>query len=81
MPARATYRISKRSSSGLSRDVNSFSSAGNWTRRKGLQRGQTLPLALDPTPILGRGTAKQFYNLQADAISPLLRILAQVQDG
>ena len=42
---------------------------------KGLQRRQTLPLALDPTPILGRGTVKEFYNLRLDN-SPFLRTLA-----
>ena len=49
-------------------------------RTQGLLRGRALQVALDTTPILGRGAVKDTYNLRADGIRQLLRPLAQVQD-
>ena len=49
-------------------------------RTQGLLRGRSLQVALDTTPILGRGAMKDTYNLLADGIRQLLRTLARVQD-
>ena len=46
----------------------------------GLLRGRALQVALDTTPILGRGAVKDTYKLLADGIRQLLRTLARVQD-
>ena len=43
-------------------------------------RGRSLQVALDTTPIWGRGAVKDTYNLLADGIRQLLRTLARVQD-
>ena len=48
-------------------------------RTEGLLRGRTLQVALDTTPIWGRGVVKDTYNLLADGIWQLLRTLARVQ--
>ena len=45
-------------------------------RRGRLRRDRQLRLALDTTPILGRGAVKDTYNLLADGIVRLLRVLA-----
>ena len=39
-------------------------------------RGRSLQVALDTTPIWGRGAVKDTYNLLADGIRQLLRTLA-----
>jgi transposase len=49
-------------------------------RRGKLRRDRKLRLALDTTPILGRGAVKDTYNLLADGIVRVLRVLAQ-QEG
>ena len=49
-------------------------------RTRGLLRGRSLQVALDTTPIWGRGAVKDTYNLLADGIRQLLRTLARVQD-
>jgi hypothetical protein len=45
-------------------------------RRGKLARGRGLRVALDTTPILGRGAVKDTYNLLADGIVVVLRVLA-----
>jgi hypothetical protein len=45
-------------------------------RRGRLRRDRTLRLALDTTPIFGRGAVKDTYNLLADGIVRVLRVLA-----
>ncbi len=45
-------------------------------RRGKLGRHRTLKLALDTTPILGRGAVKDTYNLLADGLLAVLRMLA-----
>ena len=49
-------------------------------RARGLLRGRSLQVALDTTPIWGRGAVKDTYNLLADGIRQLLRTLARVQE-
>ena len=49
-------------------------------RTRGLLRGRSLQVALDTTPIWGRGAVKDTYNLLADGIRQLLRTLSRVQD-
>ena len=49
-------------------------------RARGLLRGRTLQVALDTTPIWGRGAVKDTYNFLADGIRVLLRTLARVQE-
>jgi hypothetical protein len=46
-------------------------------RRGKLRRDRTLRLALDTTPIFGRGAVKDTYNLLADGTVRLLRVLAR----
>jgi Transposase DDE domain/Transposase domain (DUF772) len=47
-------------------------------RRRGkLARHRKLTVALDTTPVLGRGAVKDTYNLLADGIVALLRVLAR----
>jgi hypothetical protein len=46
-------------------------------RRGKLRRDRKLKLALDTTPIFGRGAVKDTYNLLADGIARVLRVLAQ----
>jgi transposase len=46
-------------------------------RRGKLERQRKLRVALDTTPILGRGAVKDTYNLLADGIEQLLRVLAR----
>jgi Transposase DDE domain/Transposase domain (DUF772) len=46
-------------------------------RRGRLRRDRKLRLALDTTPILGRGAVKDTYNLLADGIVRVLRVLAR----
>jgi hypothetical protein len=46
-------------------------------RRGTLVRQRRLKVALDTTPILGRGAVKDTYNLLADGIVAVLRVLAQ----
>jgi hypothetical protein len=46
-------------------------------RRGRLRRDRRLTLALDTTPILGRGAVKDTYNLLADGIVRVLRVLAR----
>ena len=45
-------------------------------RRGKLQRHRRLRVALDTSPVLGRGAVKDTYNLLADGIAALLRVLA-----
>src|SRR5581483_2940903 len=45
-------------------------------RRGKLRRDRKLTVALDTTPVLGRGAVKDTYNLLADGIVALLRVLA-----
>ena len=45
-------------------------------RRGKLGKGRKLKVALDTTPILGRGAVKDTYNLLADGIVAVLRVLA-----
>ncbi len=42
-------------------------------RTQGLLRGRALQVALDTTPMLGRGAVQDTYNLRADGIRQLLR--------
>jgi hypothetical protein len=46
-------------------------------RRGKLARHRSLTVALDTTPILGRGAVKDSYNLLADGIVAVLRVLAR----
>lgn len=46
-------------------------------RRGKLRRDRPLKLALDTTPIFGRGAVKDTYNLLADGIVRVLRVLAR----
>lgn len=46
-------------------------------RRGKLERHRKLRVALDTTPILGRGAVKDTYNLLSDGIAQLLRVLAR----
>jgi transposase len=46
-------------------------------RRGKLARSRKLRVALDTTPILGRGAVKDTYNLLADGIVAVLRVLAR----
>ena len=48
-------------------------------RERGLLPGRLLQVALDTTPILGRGAVKDTYNLLADGIRQLMHGLAAVQ--
>ena len=48
-------------------------------RERGLLQGRALEAVLDTTPILGRGAAKDTFNLLADGIRQLMRQLASVQ--
>ncbi len=47
-------------------------------RRRGYLRGRRLRVALDTTSILGRGAVKDTYNLLADGIARLVRVLAEL---
>ena len=49
-------------------------------RTRGLLRRRTLQVALDTTPIWGRGAVIDTYNLLADGIRHLMRTLARVQE-
>ena len=49
-------------------------------RERGLLQGRSLRAVLDTTPILGRGAAKDTYNLLADGIRQLRRRLAAAQE-
>jgi transposase len=49
-------------------------------RRGKLARHRKLKVALDTTPILGRGAVKDTYNLLADGIVQVLRLLARLAD-
>ncbi len=49
-------------------------------RRGKLARHRKLKVALDTTPILGRGAVKDTYNLLADGIVAVLRLLARLAD-
>ena len=48
-------------------------------RERGLLQGRLLKVALDTTPILGRGAVKDTYHLLADGIRQLMHGLAAVQ--
>ena len=48
-------------------------------RERGLLRNKHLRLVLDTTPSLRRGAVKDTYNLLADSIRQLLRMMAKVQ--
>jgi hypothetical protein len=50
-------------------------------RRGKLERHRKLRVALDTTPILGRGAVKDTYNLLADGVVQLLRVLARQTRG
>jgi hypothetical protein len=47
-------------------------------RRSGYLKSKKIRVALDTTPILGRGAVKDTYNLLADGIEKLMRTLAEV---
>ncbi len=47
-------------------------------RRRGYLRSRKLRVALDTTAILGRGAVKDTYNLLADGITRLVRVLAEL---
>lgn len=49
-------------------------------KRVGLLKGGKLKVALDTTPVLGRGAVKDTYNLVADGIRKVATVLAQL-DG
>jgi DDE family transposase/transposase-like protein DUF772 len=54
-----------------------FQESLSLARRRGkLARHRTLTVALDTTPVLGRGAVKDTYNLLADGIRAVLRVLA-----
>lgn len=46
-------------------------------REAGVMKGGKKTVAIDTTPIFGRGAVKDTYNLLADAITKLLRVLAE----
>jgi transposase len=55
-----------------------FQASLDLTKRRGkLERHRKLRVALDTTPILGRGAVKDTYNLLADGIVQLMRVLAR----
>ena len=47
-------------------------------KRSGVLASRKLKVALDTTPIFGRGAVKDTYNLLADGIRQLVRVLAQL---
>jgi hypothetical protein len=47
-------------------------------KRSGVLKSRKLKVALDTTPIFGRGAVKDTYNLLADGIRQLVRVLAQL---
>ncbi len=49
-------------------------------RRLGILKGDDLEVAIDTTPILGRGAVKDTYNLIADGIRKLAGVLARLAD-
>ena len=55
-----------------------FESSLRWARQSGYLKKRGMRVALDTTYILGRGAVKDTYNLLADGIVKLLRVLAAV---
>ena len=55
-----------------------FESSLRWARQSGYLKKREMRVALDTTYILGRGAVKDTYNLLADGIVKLLRVLAAV---
>ena len=56
-----------------------FESSLRLARESGYLKGRGMRVALDTTNILGRGAVKDTYNLLADGIVKLLRVLAAVE--
>jgi transposase len=57
-----------------------FQRSLEFAAEEGFLRGRKLSIAVDTTPILGRGAVKDTYNLLADGIRQLIRAFA-VRDG
>lgn len=55
-----------------------FKSILKLARRLGILKGPSLKVALDTTPVLGRGAVKDTYNLIADGIRKLVGVLAKL---
>ena len=58
-----------------------FESSLRWARQSGYLKKRGMRVALDTTYILGRGAVKDTYNLLADGIVKLLRVLAAVANA
>ena len=58
-----------------------FESSLRLARESGYLKGRGMRVALDTTNILGRGAVKDTYNLLADGIIKLLRVLAAVEQA
>ena len=58
-----------------------FESSLRWARQSGYLKKREMRVALDTTYILGRGAVKDTYNLLADGIVKLLRVLAAVANA
>ena len=58
-----------------------FESSLRLARESGYLKGRGMRVALDTTNILGRGAVKDTYNLLADGIVKLLRVLAAVEQA
>ena len=58
-----------------------FESSLRLVRESGYLKGRGMRVALDTTNILGRGAVKDTYNLLADGIVKLLRVLAAVEQA
>ena len=59
------------------RDV--FERSLRFARETGYLKGRRMKLALDTTYILGRGAVKDTYNLLADGIVKLMRVLSELE--
>ena len=57
-----------------------FESSLRLARESGYLKRRSMKVALDTTNILGRGAAKDTYNLLADGNVKLLRVLAQIEE-
>ena len=58
-----------------------FEGSLRWARQSGYLKKRGMRVALDTTYILGRGAVKDTYNLLADGIVKLLRVLAAVANA
>lgn len=57
-----------------------FEQSVNYARKHGLFKNKKIKLALDTTPIFGKGAVKDTYNLLADGISHLMNTLSRLDN-